>query len=971
MGLGALLILISSYQLFFTPSENTEGLKLGTLTSTLSVVKTKSALALDWRDAASGNSLSENQLVYTDNASSAEIVFTTGTSLTVGENSLIKLRATGSEEAMDLSKGFIRAKLDADRPLKVQMNGEDFVVTGDNADIQINLQDEKGEIGVLAGEVNVVSEGMSETLTPESALAIEGKKIQKKLIHLRVVSPAQNEVRYLAVTPAAVNFSWEPSEKAKVVLSKFPSLKNPSVIEGSSNASMALNPGLYYYRIENDQGTSLLRSMRIVKEEMPNLIRPLSSDSVDVVEGVSNEVLLQWKNSEQLNYELEWDDGELHRAQVRGTRRLVPVRATSTFQWRARIKEEMRPEALWSEWQTVNVNTIKSPVLPVDLKPHDVDYQTYQKPDELIELTWKSETPVGLELREPTGKVHAVRVNSNTYTYKAQSGGTYSWRVQAQDSYFRKSAWTDWKTFTIEDLSQEVSENKIQRIQLKKPDQSITFNWEKEGQTITVFELAKDPQFQTIVKRSETRSDSAQVNVPVVGTYYWRSRQFNDDGTVSSSEPKRVIIEPVPALIKPEKLPDLEVPLEEVPKKSVLWKIFDLILPSAHAEEAKGRVRIELPSKEEGKAYVIRIYRDEELTDLVFEKEVSGKVFEWENAEPGVFYWQYAVVDFWDRKSLFSDPSHLTVKLEAIPEASKVRLLSPIRAQEVNPKIVHLKFSEAANATRYRVEVSQEKDFSRPVLTKAVKKAELLIEDPSFSEGLYYWRVISINRKNVETRSNTGRFTVPAPKERTIIADFPRTFTKSWKPRGFIAWTPSMDSYTFKNGETGKISGTALMGAMVTGTIFKERYILNGEVSRQSGKVFKKESYLFQRLNFDASRSWNLSANHKFSLGGALGQVSGQEYEINDSVVTAKNLSGLNYGLVVRDYYVLNENWETQGRFMYLSGVVKQIELGGEALRHWGKFISTLGASYSMRDYETSSGKQTSLKLSVGIGKEF
>src|SRR5690606_333997 len=101
LALGGVLILISSYQLFFRPSESAGGEKLGTLTSALSVVKTKTALALDWRDAAIGAPLTENQLIYTDDASGAEVSFNEGNTLEIGENSLVKLRSRGDEESLD------------------------------------------------------------------------------------------------------------------------------------------------------------------------------------------------------------------------------------------------------------------------------------------------------------------------------------------------------------------------------------------------------------------------------------------------------------------------------------------------------------------------------------------------------------------------------------------------------------------------------------------------------------------------------------------------------------------------------------------------------------------------------------------------------------------------------------------------------------------------------------------------------
>jgi hypothetical protein len=291
LALGALLILISSYQLFFKGAENESGPKLGTLTSALSIVKTKSAVALDWRDASRGLDVSDNQLIYTDNASSAEVKFVEGSSLEIGENSLVKLRAQGNDQGMDISRGFIRAKLEGNKALKVQMNGEDYVLTGKDADIQINIKESTGEIGVLSGEVKLEAEGVSENLNPETALEINGDKITKKKIYFQTTAPLQGSIHYVLHTPAEIVFSWEPREHATLSLSHQQDMKNATVHITESDTSIPLNEGLWYYKVENEKGPSLTGSFRIIKEAPLKIIRPASGAEVTIPH---DKLLLQW-----------------------------------------------------------------------------------------------------------------------------------------------------------------------------------------------------------------------------------------------------------------------------------------------------------------------------------------------------------------------------------------------------------------------------------------------------------------------------------------------------------------------------------------------------------------------------------------------------------------------------------------------------------------------------------------------------
>ena len=63
----------------------------------------------------------------------------------------------------------------------------------------------------------------------------------------------------------------------------------------------------------------------------------------------------------------------------------------------------------------------------------------------------------------------------------------------------------------------------------------------------------------------------------------------------------------------------MSVKLEDMPEKTtMLESIVNFFISSAHADEMKGIVRIDLPVKEDAKGYVVRIYKDK---NLVFEEK--------------------------------------------------------------------------------------------------------------------------------------------------------------------------------------------------------------------------------------------------------------------------------------------------------------------------------------------------------------
>lgn len=969
LSIGALLILISSYQLFLAKSESDAGLKVGTLTTAFSIVKTKSAVSLDWRDASQGLDVTENQLIYTDSASSAEVKFLSGNGLQIGENSLVKLSMAGEQQGMDISKGFIRAKLAGNQALKVQLNGEDFILTGDNADVQINLQDKKGEIGVLSGEVQLESEGVKEELDPLNALEINGDKVTRKKIHFKTMSPEIGSVKYIVGETTDVSFSWEPLEAATLMLGTSPDLKNPIIHIANPGHLVTLKPGLWYFKVKSAQGTSLTSSFRVIQEIPPKIIRPKNGDQVSLIR---DEIYLEWDGRQEKRFQVEWNDGEIHSVETQQSNLEVKVKQGYPFSWRVKVLSASRPDAQWSEWQDVKTHFIPPPQAPTELSPDEFDFQVYNKEPQKIDLSWKGEGAFEIEIIDPKGVSQTSRLKENLFPYEALISGEYKWRIRGVDDYLRVSAWSEWKSFTVTDASQNV-ENGAQRIQLKKPDQSVTFNWVAGQEATSVFELSKDPEFKTVVKKVEVKKDSVEVNIPEVGYYYWRSRQYNPDGTYQVSEPKRVIIEPVPAPKKPEKLPDLQIEIKEEPvKTSFLNKILDFILSSAIADDVKGTVKFTLPVEEEAKGYVVRIYRDEALSDLVYEKTLQTKEFEWNNATPGTYFWQYAVIDFWDRKSLFSDPSQLIVKGEEILQPEKPRLLSPIRAQEIEVKNLILSWTHSPKNSNYKAQISHEREFAKILGQKETKNPNANFSDLNLSPDLYFWRVLAFNKKGQEIKSNTGRFTIIPPLEKTIIEDLPPVKTEAKRnSRAFLAWAPSMDSYTFNDDKEGNIDGNALMSFLLTGTIFRENFIFNGELLRQTGEVFEGEKYLFQRILVDAIYLFGKESHHKWGLGLVAGQTSGVGYEINTDAVKSTSVSSPSYGVIFRNYLTLNQQWELQGRGQYLLGDITQIDLGADVIRKFEKYLFLTGVSYSSRDYELNSGKQTSLKFSVGIGRDF
>lgn len=956
---GVVLILISSYQLFFADPYERSLEAIGRLSSTSSIVKTKNALALDWRDAFLGTEVAENQLLYTDQNSSAEVVFLSGSALRISENSLVKLTTVRNTEGVNLNRGLVTARVRGEHPLSVDLNGEEFVLSGDDADIQLQMKTGRGEIGVLSGEINVTRDGKEESLTTDSMILIEGKEARKVNITFQVLSPSREEILTGLDERIPVTFEWEPAQTATLIVD---SDLNPIERTAESGETILLPEGQYTWRVRSAEGQSLSSSFKVIQETSPVILRPREGESLELLyEKVSTSVLLQWKGKGD-KYLVQWQErGELHEREVNTTQFRVPVSFSGDFLWRVKASGNDRPLAQWSEWQRIEINLIHPPLVPQDLFPHQVEFQLFQKDGVTVDLSWSSSL-VERELIHPDGTTKSAIIQGTREDLVLSRPGRYQWRVRARDQYQRLSQWSDWKVFDVVDLSHDVAEGAV-RIQLKRPDQEVTFEWEAENIAQSVFELASDKGFQDIRIRQEVQGRSARVLVEKIGTYFWRSRQYFSDGKIHVSEPKRVIIEPVAAPGKPATPPDLELPLEFKTKSSS--RILDLIFSQAWASDLMGQVLIQIPSSDIARAYILRIYQSN--NQLLIEKEVTDPEFLWTSARPGEYRWEYAVIDHWNRRSPFSDPAVLVIKN---PGPGRPLLLHPIRAKEVKRESLRFDWSKADRTQLYQLMVSRNPDLSDPILSVTTKNDEFTPKNMKAGAGLHYWQVTAKDAEGGEHLSSVGRFTLLA-EDPPKIAKPSEKAVRVFRHRGQLSWSPSQDNYQFKSaGRSGKISGTALMSIKGTAHLFFDSWVLGAEILRQTGKVFEKQDYLLQKLQLDASYKFS-HGNHLLAPGIYVGQFSGQEYVLDNDEVKGSSVSSLSYGAGIKGFHSLSPQWEVESRVSYMLGDVSELEVAANLLRHFSSYYGVLGVGIINRSYSGASGEQTSLQMSVGLGKEF
>lgn len=975
--LGLALILISSYYLFGDNDQESSLLpSIAKLNFTDSTVKTKKSQSLNWNDARAGLNLFSDQMIYTYSGATATIKFNQGHEVEVEENSLLKIKSELGE-SISVEKGYLRAKISKGSPLHVNVKGKDLVLEGDDASVMLNIGKENIEVGILQGDVKVSKDQESVMINSEKSLTVLSTGEMKSKENIAVpTNPTTGKKIFTSLNMAEVNFAWTAkTPQLDIEISSDPQFAESLISQtvDGINFNTSLKAGTYYWRLKSEQSKSVTSSFSVINEKPPVILQPLSGEIMVFSESANPEkgiVDMRWKDTGR-KFFIELDeDGNISNHQSDKHFFQYKVLKTTLLKWRVKNLAADHPEAIFSDWQEIQIKVLPPLSVPEIIFPVTADIAVYEDPIKPVQFKWKQapDTEALLEILENDKIIESFKVLTNgEYSWYPKKTGEFQWRVSQYDQAGQKSKFSSLGIFSLMDLRDATLDAGVYRIQLKRPDQKAKFEWENDKAVVANFELAEDKTFSKVIYKTSAQT-SAEVNVAKLGTYYWRNSL--------KTKPKKVIIEPIPAPLKPQKLPDVEIPVEWKLKnsQSSWWKkITNLLISEAWAEDFVSAAKIEIPAQEHVKSYLIEIYSDLEMSQLLFQKKSNTPNFEWENPHPGQNYFRYAVIDYFDRQSPFSDLSLLKIISTTQPESLQKPLLSyPIRKVKIETEsnTINFQWSVVPSIKKYQLEISKDEDFNEITYTAESETNNLEVEKTRLPlEDLLFWRV-KVSNKNISKLSSTGKFSVALPIQ-LATENKPLDKVDLLKTRrAEFLWMPSMDTYTFSQGAiSGDIKGNVLVSVLARLQIPLSFMSTEFQVFRQSGKVFSSEKYLYQTLEAKAFKTFK---EHYF-YGLAVQMVSAQTYAVASGAIKATSYSGLNYGPLLGLTFDV-KNLQNQVGLTYLLGTIPTMDLflRSTYFRKTNQYY-VLELGYASRDYkkETYTGTQTSLRVGAGLGFSF
>ncbi len=352
---------------------------------------------------------------------------------------------------------------------------------------------------------------------------------------------------------------------------------------------------------------------------------------------------------------------------------------------------------------------------------------------ERIEFTWDlstKKTAVFQLSDDPSFKNVLIKeaLIENTFSMNNLSKGAYYWRVLEDDS---SEAFEIRKLIILEPIH-IIGPLYSSLIRMKKPDSPVYFNWEGETFDSFYIEVSKDKDFKKTLVSKKIDTHKFIWDQALPGQYFWRIKKANGDNQIFTNpfpfQIRREMPLAPPSIEKIKKTYKLE--LKKKSSKNS-FSLIDLFINKAAADDFVKQTTLEWPLNKNAKSYIIEVYSDSNLKNLIFKKSLEQNSFTWVSPPVGKFYWRLALVDYWEQASEFSQVIHAEV-LAPKPIAKKKRVVKKIKEAPKAP-------------TPRQIQTEQEKQtyFSK---IKTLKTNYLrFINSPSFVKFNSEKGIININ----------------------------------------------------------------------------------------------------------------------------------------------------------------------------------------------------------------------------------
>ncbi len=862
---------------YFSPNLSGQ-ISIAQITDQVNTVKRKKDFYQSWMDADVGEGLSQNDEIYTHGQSSAKIHFNNGPEVQLYENSLLRIKS----HTVSLEKGNLTARLTPDaKSLDVLMNGKKYSIESSGANVQIEQGKSENKFVITDGDARLKVGEKAEVLKPNQVLIQnkESGEIKVKEIPFVLKAPASGFISYFS-NEKRVRFEWTLRDESKgpVTLliakdSAFEKIVLKETVEEKEFTKSFMQEGTYFWKIlSNDDISSPLRSFTL-KAERP---LTLQLDKDILYKGPKKDVTatLHWSKGDARRYELKIDGEKTETIDLDQNFYEFKAAKTGTVKFQVKVKDDNRPEALWSSPAELSVLEAKSISIQSAL-PETLEKINYTGKETTQLLAWSG---------PGSGITYTIKLKANdeekTYTSETSSfplsltsAGDYTWSVQGETESGVLTNVIGGKIILKAPvrIAQAPSEGAV--IELEKPDQTVSFKWDNTAGSDTVyeFELSDDSSFGKVLLTKESQTNGLSTTVGQTGRYFWRVK-IKKGGKTEYSSPVSVEIRPTPPLSRPDITPNIKIKMKVLEEKSSSFHFWDFFLSRAFADEPVAVAEWDVPANNRAKTYIVEVYEDKDLTRLLTKIESTSPHIVWKKAKSGIFFWRMSYEDFWGRRTEFSKVATLETSIdEDLIKKPEAEILPPPPIELSSPKhkdsvlemeedSIDFSWETIPDIKTYLFTIARDLDFKETVFTKKINKTKITLhcEDLNSTEGEFYWKVTA------ENGSSSKRRMIKTECKKKIVEEVkaPEVTTSQVNPEPAVYTPPTLlraglspHHLSYSNKATNysvDVSGNVLNSLNVffqRKITFSKFTLLSADIQLMRGKVFNQFTFTDADIN--------------------------------------------------------------------------------------------------------------------------
>jgi hypothetical protein len=969
-------------------AQNTQQRSVASIESSQNTVMVKSSDLPVWRavDTTSAE-LSNQDQIFTDRNSRAELKFKNGGSVFLEQNSLVVIDDSGGDTDLKLEKGFITGSGDSAKPLKITA-GKVKLELNNSAKVKVSVgEDNTTNIQSISGTAQFVSNGKIITVEENQVAAITQEGVLGEVTKLRVkqLAPEDGEEIYFVKSFSKI-FKWSKDDDVKSVtlsIAKDQSFKQIVHTFETDKTELLVNnlqSGLYFWKVvptsDSKENKKLYsgQSLRLTEIASPTLLKPANRESVEFTEPSATEakentgfsVTLHWQSqSQDKHFEVALAKDSAFQQVILSkmteqSHTDVEIQEEGRIFWRVRQERVGDIEAPWSDVWEFNVHVVKLLSTPIAVSPLANEVATFR--ENTREIYFKVESMAGVrayQVEVSTGKTFSpndtvsLESKNNQISWTPERVGEFFWRARVVDFRDRATAFSEPIAFKVAptppELKQPGSKTSINLLKEKQ----VRLSWGKSNfaESYSV-DIATDQEFKEKAFSDSVESTDLIWTPPTEGKYFWRVRSVFNHKVESDFSSVREFEAMTPPLPEPPAIPStIEMLIESTDELDVGG--FDETTKTVVGRGPR-RARLHWDKAPGAIQYQLEISRSKDFKVKIYNVLLKDSEFTWDGVQPGVYFYRVASIDEYGRISVFSEPGVVEANFSA-PS------IQPNQNFELtNGETADITLSWKARPKSDLTEIEIAKDSAFEQIVSSQQTAEKTITT-KLGLGQYFWRVRRLHPADHKGRwSQVGQLGVFSSgvrraSEQQGVASNRKYNSSEIDFNGFL-WT-LYSSEQYYTGEAAPVASgigvhgyywgesNGFEGSFKTGAIG-----LNNSGGGQSAlKDFEARYHrrFFTQFPFGWARELQISGFAGYELYRNAGGSFSSQYDLIKIGTT------LNFPWA--------EKWTGGGEFVYGYGLDKSMKF--EISGNIGYFFSpnwSLGAGYRLHLFEAGSAASAS-----------